>query len=131
MKLGHVAVFTGDLDKSIAFYELLGGKQGMRSTLDLGNGRSKELVHIQFDGEATVELVCPSHDDMMTGNTGVCEHFCFNVDDVDAEVARLRANGIDTFQTAEPSSKDIFGGIRIIFLTGPSGELIELFQDHM
>ena len=60
-----------------------------------------------------------------------CEHFCFNVEDVDAAVRELRAAGFDSFLTEEPYSRDIFGGVRIIFLTGPSGELIELFQDHL
>ena len=60
-----------------------------------------------------------------------CEHFCFNVEDVDAAVRELRAAGVDSFLTEEPYSRDIFGGVRIIFLTGPSGELIELFQDHL
>lgn len=130
MKVGHIAVFTADMDKSIEFYKLLGGKVGMRSVLDIGEGKSKDLVHMVFDGEATVELVCPSDKSMVLTNTGVCEHFCFAVDNVDETVKELKAKGIDTFQTEEPFNADIFGGIRIIFLTGPSGELIELFQNH-
>ena len=130
MTLGHVAVFTKDMDKSITFYDPLGGRQGLRRVLDLGEGRSKDLAHMVFDGEATVELVCPSHEDMFITETGVCEHFCFNVDNVDETVKELKANGIDSFVTEEPTNADIFGGIRIIFLTGPNGELIELFQDH-
>lgn len=130
MKVGHIAVFTADMDKSIEFYKLLGGKVGMRSLLDIGKGKSKDLVHMVFDGEATVELVCPSDKSMVLTNTGVCEHFCFDVDNVDETVKELKAKGIDTFQTEEPFNADIFGRIRIIFLTGPSGELIELFQNH-
>ena len=130
MKVGHIAVFTADMDKSIEFYKLLGGKVGMRSLLDIGKGKSKDLVRMVFDGEATVELVCPSDKSMVLTNTGVCEHFCFDVDNVDETVKDLKAKGINTFQTAEPFNADIFGGIRIIFLTGPSGELIELFQNH-
>ena len=86
---------------------------------------------IVFDGETTVELVCPSDKGMLPRVTGTCEHFCFNVEDVDAAVRELRAAGVDSFLTEEPYSRDIFGGVRIIFLTGPSGELIELFQDHL
>ena len=36
MKVGHIAVFTADMDKSIEFCKLLGGKVGMRSLLDIG-----------------------------------------------------------------------------------------------
>ena len=91
----------------------------------------RDLLHMVFDGETTVELVCPSDKGMLPRVTGTCEHFCFNVEDVDAAVRELRAAGVDSFLTEEPYSRDIFGGVRIIFLTGPSGELIELFQDHL
>ena len=130
MKLGHVAVFTKDVEKSLAFYALFGGKLSMRDTLDLGGGRSKELVHVSFDGEATLELVYPSHEDMMLTGAGVCEHFCFNVENVDAFIQKLKANGIDTFQEGHPFNADIFGSVRVAFLTGPNGELIELLQEH-
>jgi len=128
MKLGHIAVFTENMDKSIEFYKLLGGKVGMRSLLNCGNGVTKDLVHMVFDGDATVELVAANKKEIMTFNTGVCEHFCFDVENVDETVKELKAKGIDTFDKEEPYNLDIFGGIRIIFLTGPSGEMIELFQ---
>lgn len=128
MKLGHVAVYTKDLEKSVEFYSLFGGKKGAESTLDLGDGTSKHLLHMEFEGDATVELVCPSDPAMMPEGNGLCEHFCFNVENIDEVVKELRAKGVDTFHTEEPSTKSIFGGIRIIFLTGPNGEMIELFQ---
>ena len=131
MKVGHIAVYTENMEASVRFYQLLGGREGMRSTLDLGGGKSKDLLHMVFDGETTVELVCPSDKGMLPRVTGTCEHFCFNVEDVDAAVRELRAAGVDSFLTEEPYSRDIFGGVRIVFLTGPSGELIELFQDHL
>lgn len=129
MRIGHVALFTTDLNKSVEFYSLFGGKKGLEDVLDMGDGTSKHLLHMEFEGETTLELVCPSDPSMMPPGTGVIEHFCFNVDNVDETVKYLRENGIDTFQTEEPSDKDIFGGIRIIFLTGPSGEIIELYQN--
>lgn len=128
MKLGHIAVFTKNMEESIAFYSLLGGKKGMESILDTGNNTSKHLVHMEFDGEATVELVCPSDPSMFPAETGVCEHFCFDVENVDETVAALREKGIDSFDAPSPYTLPIFGGIRIIFLTGPNGEIIELFQ---
>ena len=51
MTLGHAAVFTEDMDRSVRFYEILGGKQGLRSVLDLTEGRSKDLTHMVFDGK--------------------------------------------------------------------------------
>lgn len=128
MKLGHVAVFTENMEKSIEFYKLLGGKEGVRSLLDLGNGQTKDLLHMVFEGEGTIELVEPSDKSMMLSQTGTCEHFCFDVENVDETVRELKAKGICSFDKDEPYDLDIFGGIRVIFLTGPSGEIIEIFQ---
>lgn len=130
MKLGHIALYTKDLNKSAEFYSLFGGKKGAEGTLQLENGASKHLLHMEFEGETTIELVCPSNPAMMPTGSGLCEHFCFAVENIDETVKELRAKGIDTFWTEEPYDSSLFGGIRIIFLTGPNGELIELFQQR-
>ena len=131
MKVGHLAVYTDNMEKSVAFYKLLGAKEGDRSLLDIGGGRTKDLFHMVFDGEVTVELIEPSDHSMIPRGVGIGEHFCFVVDDVDAKVAELRALGIDSFDREAPSEKPIFGGVKLIFFTGPNGELIELLQEHL
>lgn len=128
MRLGHVAVFTADTEKSMKFYELLGGKFAASDILDIGDGKSKKLTHMVFDGGGIVELVEPSDKEMLLKNPGVCEHFCFNVEDVEKVVKELKAKGVDTFDADVPYEPDVLRGIRIIFLTGPDGELIELYQ---
>lgn len=130
MKIGHIALYTKDLNESAKFYSLFGGKKGAEGILNLENGTSKHLLHIEFEGETTIELVCPSDPAMMPTGNGLCEHFCFAVENIDETIKELRAKGIDTFRTEEPYDSSLFGGIRIIFLTGPSGELIELFQQR-
>lgn len=50
------------------------------------------------------------------------------MDDVDEVFDRLRREGIDTFDADAPYELPVLGGIKIIFLTGPGGEMIELFQ---
>ena len=49
MKVSHIAVYTENMEASVRFYQLLGGREGMRSTLDLGGGKSKDLLHMVFD----------------------------------------------------------------------------------
>ena len=49
MKVGHIAVYTENMEASVRFYQLLGGREGMRSTLDQGGGKSKDLLHMVFD----------------------------------------------------------------------------------
>ncbi len=131
MKLGHLTVLTKDISKSVNFYTLLGGTKISEDVLDLGNGETEHIIHMQFDGDATIELIDPSYKTVETVATAPLEHFCFEVDDVDAVVADLRANGIDSFADAEPHNEPLFrpNGIRVMFLTGPSGESIELLQN--
>ena len=128
VKIGHIAVFTDDMETSVKFYELLGGKKGMSDVLTAPDGTSKKLVHMEFEDGATVELVEPSQKDIIPKGAGICEHFCFNVENVDETVKSLKEKGINTFDKEEPYVLDILCNIKIIFLTGPSGELIELFQ---
>ena len=132
MTLGHIAIYTEDTEKSVKFYEALGGKVSMSGTLNLGGGKTKKLTHIKFDTETTVELMEVSDKSATPayGATGIIEHFCFNVDDVDKAVEELKKRGIDSFKDPEPKDMpEIFGkGYRRIFLIGPSGEQIELFQ---
>jgi len=131
MKLGHLTVLTKDISKSVDFYTLLGGTKISEDVLDLGNGETEHIIHMQFDGDATIELIDPSYKTVETIATAPLEHFCFEVDDVDAVVADLRAKGIDSFADAEPHKEPLFrpNGIRVMFLTGPSGESIELLQN--
>ncbi len=129
MKVGHVAVWTEDMQKSIDFYKLLGGKEGLKAQLPMDGGTwTKDLCHMVFDGEATVELVAPSDSSKMPGMVGRVEHFCFDVEDVDAVFEYLKSKGITSFDREKPSTAGIFGGVKLIFLEGPSGEMIELLQ---
>lgn len=131
MKLGHITVLTKDMARSVDFYTLLGGTKISEDVLDLGNGETEHIIHMAFGEGATIELINPSYKNVEAVATAVLEHFCFEVDDVDAVVADLRAKGIDTFAEAEPHNEPLFrpNGIRVIFLTGPSGESIELLQN--
>ncbi|MDO5414807.1 MAG: VOC family protein [Bacillota bacterium] len=131
MKLGHITVLTKDIDKSVEFYTLLGGTKISEDVLDLGNGETEHIIHMQFDGDATIELIDPSYKSVEAVATAALEHFCFEVDDVDAVVADLRAKGIDSFVDSEPHNETLFrpNGIRVMFLAGPSGESIELLQN--
>lgn len=128
MKIGHTALITSDIEKSASFYALLGGKKGPEDILVKEDGTKEHLLHMVFDGDSTLELVGLDPAVSVEGN-GHFEHICFEVENVDETVAMLRENGVDTFTESEPVTHDILGGIRIIFLTGPDNELIELYQN--
>lgn len=123
--IGHVAIYTRDMDESIAFYEKIGGRLSQRAALQTPAGE-KRLALVAFGG-FTLELIqSPTAMPMTEGNV---PHFAVYVDDLDAAAAELKAAGVDTFMTPEKKVlPDLFGGLQNWFFTGPSGEQIELLQ---
>ena len=123
--LGHVAIYTADMDQSIAFYEKIGGGLKNQASIQTPDGE-KKLALVDFGG-VTLELIqAPTPMPLTEGNI---PHFAVYVDDVDAAAADIRAAGVDTFLT--PQKKvlpNLFGGLENWFFTGPSGEQIELLR---
>lgn len=120
--LGHIAVCTADMDKSIAFYELIGGKLLQRAPA-CPPEQACELALVELTG-FIVELIASD-----PGGEGVIPHLAIYVDDVDKAAADLRSLGVDTFMTAEKAVlPNTFGGLENWFFTGPSGEQIELLK---
>lgn len=123
--LGHVAIYTADMDQSIAFYEKIGGGLKNQASIQTPDGE-KKLALVNFGG-VTLELIqAPTPMPLTEGNV---PHFAVYVDDVDAAAADIKAAGVDTFLT--PQKKvlpNLFGGLENWFFTGPSGEQIELLH---
>ena len=123
--LGHVAIYTADMDQRIAFYEKIGGGLKNQASIQTPDGE-KKLALVDFGG-VTLELIqAPTPMPLTEGNV---PHFAVYVDDVDAAAADIKAAGVDTFLT--PQKKvlpNLFGGLENWFFTGPSGEQIELLH---
>ena len=123
--LGHIAIYTKDMDESIAFYEKLGGSLRQRAAVSTPNGE-KLLALVAFGGVILELIQSPTPMPMTEGNI---PHLALYVDDVDAAAASIRAAGVDTFLTPEKKVlPDLFGGQENWFFTGPSGEQIELLR---
>ena len=123
--LGHVAIYTADMDQSIAFYEKIGGGLKNQASIQTPDGE-KKLALVDFGG-VTLELIQATTPMPLT--EGNVPHFAVYVDDVDAAAADIKAAGVDTFLT--PQKKvlpNLFGGLENWFFTGPSGEQIELLH---
>ncbi len=123
--LAHVAVYTRDIEESVAFYEKLGGTLEEQGSVFTPAGE-KKLALVSFGG-AVLELTqSPTPVSMEEGNI---PHIALLVDDLDAVAAAIRAAGVETFVTPEKRIlPDLFGGLQNWFFTGPSGEQIELLQ---
>ena len=123
--LGHIAIYTKDMDESIAFYEKIGGALRQRAWIATPDG--DELLALVSFGGFTLELIqSPTPMPLTEGNV---PHFAVYVDDLDAAAAAVRAAGVDTFMTPEKKVlPGLFGGLENWFFTGPSGEQIELLH---
>lgn len=123
--IGHIAVYTADMDTSILFYEKIGGKLEQRDGVATPEGE-KKLALVAFGGFVVELIQAPT---TMPMNEGNIPHFAVYVDDLDAAAAEIQAVGVNTFIGAEKKVlPNTFGGLQNWFLTGPSGEQIELLQ---
>ena len=125
--LAHIQIQTKDIEKSIRFYQdNLHFVLVDRSDIARPNGMTRAALIKQ--GSCILELSQPANPDSVLEKTrGTVGHIALLVGSVDKAVAELKAKGIAPDR--EPSNSDqLFGGIRMAFVSGPSGESIELFE---
>ncbi len=125
--LGHVAIYTADMEESIAFYEKIGGSVYKRDGVQTPEGE-KKLTLVEFGG-FLLELIEPPAGELVPAGEGSIPHFAVYVDDLDKAAAAIKAVGVISFMTPEKKvMPETFGGLQNWFFTGPSGEQIELLQ---
>jgi glyoxylase I family protein len=119
----HFAVEVSDAEKSAAFYcDLLGFTRGDKHVFP----EHKRTIIFVLLGETYVELlqsadwIAHAAQPKMLGY----KHLCLQTDDVDGDVARLKAAGVKI--TTEPFDTTIKS--RIAFLEDPDGLIVELWQ---
>jgi glyoxylase I family protein len=135
----HVAIRTVDFDETIRFYtEGLGfrvhfpfaipGRIDRAAFLDAGDGRFVEVFGPDSIVQAEGRRRFPNED----RTEGAVLHFCLRVADTDASYARALAAG--AMSRVEPGTRrlgdDPLVEVRIAFVTGPNGEVIEFMQSE-
>lgn len=125
--LGHVAIYTADMEESIAFYEKIGGSVYKRDSVQVPEGE-KKLALVEFGG-FLLELIEPPAGELVPAGEGSIPHFAVYVDDLDKAAAAIKDAGVISFMMPEKKVlPKTFGGLQNWFFTGPSGEQIELLQ---
>lgn len=137
----HVAICTPNLDRLAAFYvDVIGFEQAMTTSwrnrpvvdrmIGLRNSAARQVM-LQA-GNAYLELFeyeSPSGNSADPDRTPADQgytHFCLDVTDIDAEYARLVANGM-TFHSPPPTAEEIGSGkLRAIYGRDPDGNIVEL-----
>ena len=135
----HVAVRAIDFDETIRFYtEGLGfrvhfpfavpGRIDRAAFLDAGDGRFVEV----FGPGSVVQAEGRRRRAGEERTEGAVLHFCLRVADTDASYARALAAG--AVSRVEPGTRRLSGDplveVRIAFVAGPNGEVIEFMQSE-
>ena len=90
--IGHIAIYTVDMDQSIAFYEMIGGSVFKRDGVETPEGL-KKLALVEFGG-FLLELIEPPAGTLVPSGEGSIPHFAVYVDDLDKTAADLKAAGV-------------------------------------
>ncbi len=124
MEFVHVATRTMDLDRAIAFYEALGLKLDHKS--ELTKNEATLAFMARPDGAFAIELVYNWGKDTPYDGGARFGHFAFDVDDIEAEYARLvAAGGTEVGRPPAPLQGE---GHRIAFVADPDGNWVELIE---
>lgn len=129
-KIDHVGVAVLDLDSAIDNYKGLGFKYLGRETV------AEQGVEVAFFeiGPSKFELLCPLGEDTpigrfiaKNGGKGGVQQVAITVDDIDAEMARLKAAGYNLLQESPVNGAH---NTRVAFLHPKStqGVLLELCE---
>lgn len=140
--VNHIGITVSNLEKSIQFYEALTGKkignkdqiggkrmaqtQGLDDTLIKYANLRLDNVNIDI-----LEYVEPQSQKANYSNEQISAmHLCFEVEDIEAAVARLKSLGIEpsgeaiTFQEEDGLKAGI--GTAVVYFTDPDGTNLEL-----
>lgn len=122
MKMEHVGIKVKDMDESLAFYQNILG-------LELRNREwltdSVELAFLYFPDQPSVEIELV-YGGGSVDNEGIVNHLAFTVENIKAELLRLKQAGI---QLVDEEPRSILNDtVKIAFFQGPNGEKLELVE---
>ena len=126
----HVHLRSSDPEVTAQFFETMFGAEVTRGVYPPGTlYPGQKCISFILGGQKI--LIAPSHPDDPTAPAPVfpyygVEHIGLTVDDVDAAVAELRAQGADI--AIGPLTRD--PGTRLAFIRGPDGVMVELVQQR-
>jgi catechol 2,3-dioxygenase-like lactoylglutathione lyase family enzyme len=141
-RFDHLTIVVRDVDRAKAFFGLLGCKEAI-SVVIAGEpfasymsipgieAQHVTLVLENVSPRTEIQLLRYIHPDPLPDpnirdlhKLGM-NHICFAVDDIEAEVAKLRAGGFKTRNEIMD-----FHSRKLVFIEGPEGVTVELSQWH-
>jgi lactoylglutathione lyase len=122
MRTLHFGLRVADLDRSLAFYSVV-GYEVVGSVPETGIGHLT-MLKLPEDDFVSIELVFDPSRDHGDQSSGL-SHFVIQVESLEATIAGLAAHGIPV---EEPESPDGSADFRTTLITDPDGNRIELVQ---
>lgn len=127
--LHHIGIYTKSVDESLAFYtEILEFQERWRGIVDHPTGKLD--VAVISIGDCTIELVRPADLSVITSKAGPVQHVALKVSHIEEHVEKLEKRGIELHPGKLEFLPTLLGGVKHIFLYGPSGERIELAEEY-
>ena len=125
----HIAIVVPDIQSALTFWRDALGLEVVGSATE--EGQSVDVAFMPV-GDAAIELVEPSDPDsgvarFLEHNGPGIHHVCLEVDDLDAAIERMRAQGV-RLTSEEPYVNA--SGRRLIFIhpRSANGVLVELYE---
>ena len=120
--LAHIGIYASNAEVSKDFY-LNTLRFDLKEDYTMPNGT--RLIFCDA-GSCQIELVCKPEPKAMP--EGVVSHIAIECEDIEGWVEELRAKGVPFESDSIGVMADLLGGAKNIFLAGPDGERIELWQ---
>ena len=128
-KINHLGIAVNDLDAALkTFHEILGLKLRERRAIP---ERGLEIAFLE-SGESLIELLAPLSEDSQVSKflekrgEGI-HHLCLEVDDIEAEIARLAESGVKVLG-AKPEIGAEGHPVAFLHPRSTNGVLLELIQ---
>jgi catechol 2,3-dioxygenase-like lactoylglutathione lyase family enzyme len=125
--LWNIGIKVADLDREVGFLQAVGAELVQRDRVSLA-GETREYAVLMLGGVRTLLFESVVFEDRVEGGVRPgLSHAVYEVDDLDAEYARIRALGAEVL--IEPTS--IAAGLgtrRLAFFRSPGGFVFEIMQ---
>lgn len=127
--LAHIGLYSSDLEKTKKFYmDNFSFKCVDERVIEKTNNETVKVTMLALN-DMVLEVI--EHSDTAlrkTGNGGCVDHLAIEVENLSEIITELRTKG-QVFRTEEPVvNMEMLGGAQYIYLSGPNGESIELFE---
>jgi methylmalonyl-CoA/ethylmalonyl-CoA epimerase len=127
-RIHHVGVVVSSIEETAGLYEQALGARRTGAPIHDPLQRVR-LLFLELPNGPLVELIEPASDDSPVQRAlakgGGTNHLCFEVQNLEAEMSRLRTVGVPT---GPPQTAVAFGGRRVVFMLLGRHTLIELLE---